>query len=163
MSDGKGMRTGDPGSLEYTRPDLYPNVSEPTGKQRAHIVSPSFSFKTEDSLVTTLLRMLRILEKVEFNQVYDYHGPDIRFRVPHCETVPVSELIEALSEDWSSPIPLFGIKVKLVYETEEGVTARLKVGGGKEAKVNVKVKGTMKMGDWTELMKRTKKKFKINR
>lgn len=163
MTNGKGGRTGEPGSLEWTRPDLYPNISEPTSRQRSRIMSPSVAFKTEDPLIATLLRMLRILEKVEFNSVYDYVGPDVGFEVPPDETVAVGELIEALSGDWASPIPFFGIKIKLVYETEEDVTAKLKVGGGKKTKVSIKVKGTMRMGDWTELVKRTKKKFKINR
>ena len=163
MSNGKGIRTGDPGSLEYTRPDLYPNVSEPTSKQRSRIVSPSLTFKTEDPLVSTLIRMLSILEKVEINHVYYYDGPEVGFEVPPDETVPVSELITALSGDWESPIPMFGIKVKLVYETEEGVWAKLKVGGGRKTKVSLKIRGTMRMGDWTELSKRVRKKFKINR
>jgi hypothetical protein len=157
------MRSGEPGSLEWTRPDLYPNVSEPTPRQRSRIISPSLAFKTDDPLLATLLRMLRILEKVEFSYVYEYKGPDVGFHVPPGETVAVGELIEALAGDWDSSIPLFGIRVKLVYETEEGVMARLKVGGGRRTKVALKIKGTMRMSDWTELVKRTKKKFAINR
>jgi hypothetical protein len=156
-----GIRHGQPGSLEYTRPALYPNYSPETDDQRKRIVSPTMSFRTEVPLVRSFLRMLRLLERADFEQVIAFSGPKLGPAIKRGEIMDVTTLIEAFEKDWEGPIPMGGLKAVLVYKHGEGVRAKLKVGGSKVTKVVVRVKGTILMSHWNELGWRVRKKFKV--
>ena len=147
--------------MEYTRPALFPNYSPETDSQRQRIVSPAMHFKSKVPLVRTFKRMLVLLERADFDQVLRYGGPDLGLVIKKNESIYVSTLIEALEGEWDGQIPMGGLRAVLVYKHGDGVRARLKVGGGKDTKVRVKVKGTILMSHWSELNRRVKKKFKL--
>ena len=149
------------GSYESHNPHIYASYSNDLRSQRSRIMSPSLSFKTDEPLVSTFVRMLRILEEAEFAWVFRYSGPRIGFRLKRGETKDVDLLIEALEEDWDSPIPLMGMRADLMYDREEPVIVRLKVGGMGASKVRVKVKGTMQMSDWTEIRRGVSKRYDV--
>ena len=67
-----GGRPGQPGSMEYTRPDLYPNYSPESAGQQNKIVSPSFNFSAPVTMVVAFNRVLRIMEDAGFETVSSY-------------------------------------------------------------------------------------------
>ena len=160
-SDGRTVNPHEPGSYEFHNPHLYSSYSGDLRSQRSLIMSPSLSFKTEGPLVSTFIRMLRILEEAEFAWVLRYSGPRVGFRLRRGETKDVDLLIEALEGDWEAHIPLMGMKAALLYDREEPVRVELKVGGFGTTKVRVKVKGTMLMSDWTEIRRGVSKRYDV--
>ena len=160
-SDDRTIDPHEPGSFEFHNPHLYSSYSGDLRSQRSLIMSPSLSFKTEGSLVSTFIRMLRILEEAEFAWVYGYSGPRVGFRLRRGETKDVDLLIEALEGDWDAHIPLMGMKASLLYDREEPVRVELKVGGFGATRVRVKVKGTMLMSDWTEIRRGVSKRYDV--
>lgn len=160
-SDDRYIDPHEPGSFEFHNPHLYSSYSTDLRSQRSRIMSPSLSFKTEKPLVTTFIRMLRILEEAEFAWVYRYSGPRVGFRLQGRESKDVDLLIEALEGEWEAHIPLGGMKATLLYDREGLVRARLKVGGFGSTKVRVKMKGTMLMADWTEIRRGIGKTFDV--
>ena len=156
---GTGGRPGQPGSLEYNRPDLYPNYSPETAKQRSNIVNPSFKFSARVRPVVAFSRMMRIMERVGFETVVSYKGPVIGITVEGKDPVKAVELAEAMRKHPDGKLPFGGIKVVMPYDKKEDTYAKLKVSGGKTAKVSIKVKGTMLMTHWRELERLVKKKF----
>ncbi len=160
-SDGRTIDPHEPGSFEFHNPHLYSSYSGDLRSQRSLIMSPSLSFKTEGPVVSTFIRMLRILEEAEFAWVYGYSGPRVGFRLRRGETKDVDLLIEALEGDWDGHIPLMGMKAALLYDREEPVRVKLKVGGFGATKVQVKVKGTMLMSDWTEIRRGVSKRYDV--
>ncbi len=145
--------------MEYTRPDLYPNYSPETAKQRSNIVRPSFNFSARVRPVVAFGRMMRIMERVGFPTVTSYKGPDIGITVEREGPAKTFELAEAMKKHPDCKLPFGGIKVVMPYEKNEDTYAKLKVSGGRTAKVGIKVKGTMLMTHWRELERLIKKKF----
>ncbi len=105
--------------------------------------------------------MLRILEVAEFVWVLKYSGPRVGFHLKRGEPKDVDLLIEAMEGKWDSSIPMGGLRANLLYDREEPVVVRLKVGGFGTTKVRVKMKGTMLMADWNEIGRRVTKRFGV--
>jgi hypothetical protein len=160
-SQGSTVNPHEPGTYEFHNPHLYSSYSTDLRSQRSLIMSPSISFKTERSLVSTFILMLQILEAAEFAWVFSYSGPRVDFILKRGETKDVDLLIEALEGEWETRIPLGGMKAALLYDREEPVKAKLKVGGFGSTKVRVKMKGTMLMSDWNEIRRGVRKKFGV--
>ncbi len=150
-----------PGSYEFHNPHLYSSYSTDLRSQRSRIMSPSFSFKTDKPLLSTFIRMLRILEEAEFVWVLKYSGPRVGFHLKRGEPKDVDLLIEAMEGKRDSSIPMGGLRANLLYDREEPVVVRLKVGGFGTTKVRVKMKGTMLMADWNEIRRRVTKRFGV--
>ena len=160
-SEGRTINPHEPGSYEFHNPHLYSSYSTDLRSQRSRIMSPSFSFKTDKPLVSTFIWMLRILEEAEFPWVLKYSGPRVGFRLKRGEAKDVDVLIGALKGEWDSSIPFGGMRAKLLYDREEPVIVKLKVGGFGTIKVRVKMKGTMLMTDWNEIRRRVTKRFGV--
>ena len=160
-SYGRTINPHEPGTYEFHNPHLYSTYSTDLRSQRSRIMSPSLSFKTDKPLVPTFIRMLRILEEAEFAWVLSYSGPRVGFRLKRGETKDVDLLIEALEGKWEARIPLGGMKAALLYDREEPVRAKLKVGGFGSTKVRVKMKGTMLMADWNEIGRGVRRKYEV--
>lgn len=156
---GTGGRPGQPGSMEYTRPDLYPNYSPETAKQRTNIVSPSFNFSAPVTPFVAFNRIMRIMERVGFGTATLYKGPAIGVTVNEDTPVKALELAEAMEKHQGGKLPFGGIRVVMPYDNDEDTHVKLKISGGKKAKVGIKVKGTMLMTHWKELERRVHKKF----
>ena len=154
-----GGRPGQPGSMEYTRPDLYPNYSPQTAKQRTNIVSPSFNFSAPVTPAVAFNRMMRIMERAGFETATSYKGPDIGIAVKEDAPVKAIELADAMEKHPDGKLPFGGIRVVMPYDNDEDTYAKLKISGGRKAKVRIKVKGTMLMTHWKELERRVRKKF----
>jgi hypothetical protein len=145
--------------MEYTRPDLYPNYSPESAKQRTNIVSPSFNFSAPVTPVVAFNRMMRIMERAGFETVTSYKGPAIGITVKVDTPVKAVELAEAMEKHPDGKLPFGGIMVVMPYDSDEDTHAKLKIKGGRTAKVGIKVKGTMLMTHWKELERRVHKKF----
>jgi hypothetical protein len=156
---GSGGRPGQPGSMEYTRPDLYPNYSPESSQQQTKIVSPSFNFSAPVTTVVAFNRMMRIMERAGFETVNSYRGPDIGIKVSEENPVKAVKFAEAMEKHPDIKVPFSGIRLVMPYDNDEDTYAKLKFSGGKKAKIGIKVKGTMQMTHWKEIERRIRKKF----
>ena len=156
-----GMRRGPPGSMEYTRPDLYPNYSPESASQAAQIVSPSLSFRVERDVLGTSLRMLKILERVGFVKAIGFSGPKVQLKSPRGEPVDVTILIRTLESYPAKEGPVKGVSVHLKMDGKKGALAKLKVSGSDRSKVRLKVKGTITMAQWNEVSRRVVKSLMV--
>lgn len=149
-----------PGSYEWHNKHMFASQGPGSSRKHTHIVSPSIGFKTDDPLFETFVKMLEILEKIDFFWVCSYSGPSIPFRIPAEEAVHVDSLYDALDlYSGRTPIPQSGFKARLIYDHDRNVTAHLKVGGFFRTKVKLRVRGTMKMSDWKEFHRKTGKRY----
>jgi hypothetical protein len=156
---GTGGRPGQPGSMEYTRPDLYPNYSPESVEQQTKIVSPSFNFSAPVTVIVAFNRMMRIMERAGFETVNSYKGPNIGIKVTEESPVKAVDLAKAMDKHPDVKLSFGGISLIMPYDHDGDTYAKLKFSGGKKAKVGIKVKGTMQMTRWKELERWVHKKF----
>ena len=130
--------------------------------KHTRIVSPYLDFKTDKPAMQTFRRMLRILDKAEFQYVVDFDGPQLGIERSRDERVFVDEVIEKLATMDDMDIPSFlGIRATLQYAPDEDVSVRLKVKIGEETKVKVKVRGTITKHVWNQLRADIRRKLHV--
>jgi len=56
-----------PGSFERANAHLYPNIQPRSERQSSHVVSPSMSFKTGMPVDEAFVKMLTIMDQMDFN------------------------------------------------------------------------------------------------
>jgi hypothetical protein len=152
----------EPGSYEWHYQYLYPSYGSGLSRKHTHIVSPGIKFKTDVMLFDSFVKMLEILEDVDFIWVYRYSGPPIFFQIPDGEAEHIDTLFIALDlYDGGTRIPMSGLKAHLIHDNDRKVVAHLNVGGFGSTKVKLRVKGTMRMTDWKELQRKVNKRFKL--
>lgn len=131
--------------------------------RRVNIVSPYLYFKTEREAVRAFRGMLRILARRGFPWVMDFDGPRLGITKTRDELVPVQEVLDALTDmDDRDVNDLLGMKVVLVHELDDRVTAKVKVREGGRTKVKVRIKGTILKASWNRIRGDVKRKFHVN-
>jgi hypothetical protein len=148
-----------PGTLEATHPALYPNIQARTERQRTHIMSPSMSFKTDIPEDEAFLKLMKVLNKLDYCWLYRYSGPDLGVRVPKGQTVDIQQLITAFETVPIKSLPLTGIKAVAFHDDGFKTKAIAKVNAIGRTKVKLKIVGTIRFSEWRKIHKAVDKKL----
>jgi hypothetical protein len=153
------QKTGQPGSFEAANRPYYPNIQEPTSKQRANIVNPSLSFKTDKEPMSAFRTMMGIMVKRHFSYAVEYDGPELGLSDSRREKVPMDAVMDALQGKDGADVPFGGFRMVLIYDRDDEVLAKLKVKDG--TKVKLKLKGTLAVHAWDKIRALVRRKFHV--
>jgi hypothetical protein len=148
-----------PGSLEATRRDLYPNMHAKTRRQRTHIMSPSMAFKTDLPEDEAFLKLIKVLNKMDYCWLYRYSGPDVGVTLSRGKVLDLNKLITAFQTVPIKSLPLTGIKAFIMHNDDERIRAIVKVNAIGRTKVKLKIKGTIRFSEWRKLHTKVDRKL----